>query len=155
MVYMLKDILTDQLQMNAYLYGKDLAASSDEVMSSCIQGCARNPLSFTTEAAGFNMLCSKLIRGETVSDMQGEYAKHSEYDTKEKAAAFLQESVDTLVKTIAEVSDEDLHKEVTAPWGQTMPAYKMAFMASWHMGYHDGQLNYVQALHGDDAVHWM
>lgn len=154
---MLKDILTDQLQMNAYLYGKDLAASSDEVMSSSVQGCVRNPLNFTAEAAGFNVLCSKLIRGEVVPDMMDEYGKQNfaSYDTKDKAAAFLQESVDTLIKTISEVSDEDLHKEVTAPWGQTMPAYKMALMASWHMGYHDGQLNYVQALHGDGEVHWM
>ena len=39
-------------------------------------------------------------------------------------------------------------------WGQTWTKMKLATLCGFHMGYHDGQLNYIQTADGDLAVHW-
>jgi hypothetical protein len=35
-----------------------------------------------------------------------------------------------------------------------MSKFALAHLASIHMMYHDGQLNYIQSLHGDGEIHW-
>ena len=52
------------------------------------------------------------------------------------------------------MSAEQLQEKVTAPWGQEMSKYDLAQMAALNTMYHDGQLNYFQALHGDGEMHW-
>ena len=153
---MLKDILNTQIGEVAYLYGKDLAASSDDIMSSKT-GSARCACEFTAEAAGFNMLAAKLITGQEVEPMTEEQRAnmYAGFDTKDKAAAFFDQSIETLKGAVDSCSEEDLAKPVTAPWGDTMPAHKMVMTAVWHTMYHDGQLNLLQLQHGDDKVHWM
>jgi len=43
---------------------------------------------------------------------------------------------------------------IDLPWG-AQSLYSTAQTAVSHLWYHDGQLNYVQALLGDGEVHWM
>ena len=35
------------------------------------------------------------------------------------------------------------------------PVYMIAQIMVSHIWYHDGQLNYIQSLLGDEKVHWM
>lgn len=153
---MLKDILQTQIGEVSYLFGKDLAASPDELMASK-NGLARTPNEFTAETAGFNMLTAKLITGQAVEPMTEEQRvnMYAGFDTKDKAVEFFNKSVETLQGAVASCSDEDLSKPVTAPWGDTMPAHKMVMTAVWHTMYHDGQLCLLQLQNGDDKVHWM
>jgi hypothetical protein len=40
-------------------------------------------------------------------------------------------------------------------WQIPTPLFTLAHIAVSHLWYHDGQLNYIQALLGDEKVHWM
>ncbi|MEZ5162652.1 MAG: hypothetical protein R2688_02665 [Fimbriimonadaceae bacterium] len=51
---------------------------------------------------------------------------------------------------MAGASDELLNKPITAPFGMEMPVFAIAQIAVSHVWYHDGQLNYIQSLLGDD-----
>ena len=52
-------------------------------------------------------------------------------------------------------SDEALNTVITPPWKMPAPLFSLANVAVSHIWYHDGQLNYIQMLLGDGAVHWM
>ena len=38
--------------------------------------------------------------------------------------------------------------------GKENPAFDLVYFASLHTMYHDAQLNFIQSLNGDLAVHW-
>jgi len=52
------------------------------------------------------------------------------------------------------LSDEELDREVTAPWGAPFKALFLAGVVASHMEYHGGQVNYIQSLYGDAEMHW-
>ena len=47
-----------------------------------------------------------------------------------------------------------MFREIPLPSGKSMSPFACAFMIQHHMTYHDAQLNFIQSLHGDMAVHW-
>lgn len=64
-------------------------------------------------------------------------------------------SVNNLATWIESASEDDMLREVTAPWGMKLTLADLLLHASAHMAYHSGQVNFVQLLHGDDTMHWM
>jgi hypothetical protein len=79
----------------------------------------------------------------------------AEFAVKSVAIARLSEATEALTGAIASASDDTLNQVVTPPWGMPAPLYICAQVAASHIWYHDGQLNYIQCLLGDDKVHWM
>lgn len=137
-------------------YASDLQHISDEQLRTSPMGAARAPITFTAECIGFNLLCAKLISGEQAERMSGEEREqfYASVDSGEKARRMLAMSTENLASTLEKLSDDQVFATVQAPWGDTMKAYALAQMAAMHMMYHDGQVNYVQALYGDDVNHW-
>ena len=76
------------------------------------------------------------------------------FASAEEAEQGIRESAQKLAATVTQMSPDDLQAKVTAPWGQEMSKYDLAQMAALNTMYHDGQLNYFQALHGDGVMHW-
>ena len=76
-------------------------------------------------------------------------------NSKAAALAGLEASVSALTTAIQSVNSDDWATVVTAPWGMEATKSNICGWAALHTVYHDGQLNFIQVLNGDSAVHWM
>lgn len=151
------ELLIGLVQETAYLYGKDLAATPDDLCANCGEGKGRTILNFTAETIGFNHLIAALISGESKSfpTEDERNALAADFDTKATAKVGLETSVAALTAAIQGVSGDDWMTKVTAPWGVEVTRAHLAGWAALHTMYHDGQMNLLQIQNGDTEVHWM
>jgi hypothetical protein len=69
-----------------------------------------------------------------------------------QATRLLQESGEELADAILTLPTMQLGDQITAPFG----VYSVAdccLLGYWNMVYHEGQINYIQTLYGDGAIH--
>ena len=152
-----KTVLKESIQNAAELMVKDLKHIPEDKLTVSPMGCARSPLAFIAEVVGFNMMVAGLLSGKEAKMLNEDErtAFENSFTTKEKGSEEIKSSTKMLCDALDNCSEEDLAREVTAPWGMQMKLYKMAQITGSHMMYHDGQLNYIQCLYGDGAFHWM
>jgi hypothetical protein len=141
--------LVGLIDLASRLYVMDLRALPADSFHVSPMGVARTPQDITTEVAGFNRLCVDML-----SDREHNDGNRELLADVGAAQAEVEESSKALSTTLAGMSPEALLEPVTAPWGQEMSKYDLAQMAAFNTVYHDGQLNYFQALHGDGEMHW-
>ena len=65
------------------------------------------------------------------------------------AAAAITAACDEIARLIAGLSDADLERQVTAPWGAPCTLASVVNQVVMALGYAQGQLNYVQICYGD------
>jgi len=153
----LKQIMSDSLERLGSTYIKDFGWIPEDKCGVSPMGKARTPIEFTVECASLNEFVANTIAGrdprggKTKEDRQ---AYFKAIDTKAAAIKELESSIALLRAAIADIPADGLSTEVESPWGGKTTAFKFATTAINHMSYHDGQLNYIQALYGDDADHW-
>jgi hypothetical protein len=151
------EVLVGLVNETAYLYGKDLDATPDDLCSGCDAEKGRSILAFTAETIGFNFLIASHIAGTPKSfpseDERAEIA--AKFGSKAAAKAGLEESVNALTAAIQSVEASDWMTKVTAPWGAEVTKAHLASWAALHTMYHDGQMNLIQVQNGDTEVHWM
>lgn len=154
---MLKDLLCETVAESAELLKRDLAATSDEMMTKCPSEKNRPMTALVAECAGFNMGIAALIQTGAWPEMSDEEraALMSSVKTKADAVAMLDKSVAQLTGAVQASSEEKLAEKITAPWGTEESLAKMVFWGAAHTFYHDGQLCYLQLMNGDDQMHWM
>lgn len=73
--------------------------------------------------------------------------------TLEMAETFLNRSVTAVCDAIATVAPERLAEQIMMPWGERMSLALSLMAPAQHMRYHEGQVNYIQVLLGDDEYH--
>jgi hypothetical protein len=151
-----KQFLIDYVRKASETYLGDLSHIPQDKLNEIPMGVARPPLEFTAECIGFNSFVAKIVSGVEFARRTPEEreAFFKSIDTFDKAKAGLEDSVNELVGALSALDDEGLAKEVATPWGATMTAFALAHTAASHMSYHDGQINYIQALYGDGEIHW-
>ncbi len=140
----------------AEFFAKDLAALTDEQYNNTYGGVTRSPRNIAAEVAVLTSGTVKLIQGGDVSmpDDSVMQSVESELDTPAKAGHAVKAAALELAKAVKAASDEELAREITMPWGQAFSAYALAHLTATHIMYHDGQINYVQAINGDAEMHW-
>jgi hypothetical protein len=143
------DVLKELIDTTAHLYACDLKALPDGKFATSPMGVARTPQDISTEVAGFNRMCCKLLTNQAPDESKGEMISDAEAASEE-----VQASAAELSSTVASLDPEAFDEMVMAPWGQEISKYGLAQMAALNTIYHDGQLNYFQALHGDGEMHW-
>ena len=118
-------------------------------------GVARSPLYIVVECAVVNGSIAKMLRGEKVDGPSGEARETfmKSFGTTEKALAFLTQETASLYAAIDALDESTLGDIVQTPLGERT-IFGVAGIAGFHMGYHDGQLNYCQMLNGDSEMHW-
>jgi len=79
----------------------------------------------------------------------------SSAESFQKALSVFQTSCDRLSETLANVPDQRLDEEVETSGGQSMPVTRIMSIPAVHVGYHWGQLAYLQTLWGDTEDHFM
>lgn len=138
------------------MYAKDLKAISDEAYTQNCGGCARTVHDFTAECVGITNLIAQVVRGETPSQQGEEIAAEfkESLNTREKGIQGILASSEALASAIEQNTDK-LGNMTQAPWGEPLSVYNLANIGANHIMYHDGQLNYIQSINGDGAVHWM
>jgi hypothetical protein len=139
------------------MYAADINAIPDDKWTATFGGCTRAPNVLTADAISMLQWCTEALKGNLVSDSEGTMLKalEAEISTKGSAIAKLTEAAGAFTEALTSASDETLNAEVMAPWGMPAPLYTLAQIAVSHIWYHDGQLNYIQCLLGDEKVHWM
>lgn len=134
-------------------YLDDLSAMDHEALGWSPGGSARCAYDFTYEVVFVNRrIATRLEGGDPgpASD-DGWITAPSEFKNKETAIREYTEAIDRILA--AWDATEDVDREIKLAKSSTSP-YKLANMCCHHVAYHDGQLNYLQAIRGDDKVHW-
>ena len=110
---------------------------------------ARTIHSQLSECCVINQWTSQILSDRKMSDMKMEEAMvffqkaENEYDTLEKALAFLASSTVNLIAAVHGFPVEKLDEPLTMPWGETRTFLTLATLAVWNMNYHQGQINYI------------
>ena len=143
-------------EMVISFYVKDLEATSEANLCQSPGGQARTPLDFTFEAAFVIRRSAKLFRGETPEPWPYEDTWATcppELASKEKIIGELKAAAAEFLDAYDALGDEKDTKTFKTPMGERTVAEQITF-AAMHTNYHDGQLNYLQALLGDKESHW-
>lgn len=155
MEFDVKQHLRDRVQSAATCYVWDLTDMPETMLSTSPGGVARTPYDFTYEVAQVNRRITMRLRGEEPEPVSEDGFVRAPEAACSKQAAI--QSIESSVKDLLEAWDrlatQDLTKKISSPMGDTDPS-KLMSLAATHMMYHDGQLNYLQAIEGDEEVHW-
>ncbi len=125
-------------------------------MSAKPGGAHRCAFDFTYELVVLNKMMAARLRGETpppTGDGEHYLVAPPEFCTIETASKQIGESVEDVISAVDALDEAGLSEEIEL-WGQQWTKMKLATLCGFHMGYHDGQLNYIQTAGGDLAVHW-
>jgi hypothetical protein len=133
----------------------DLNALPEDKAGVSPGGVARPAIEFVVECGGLNMMVSTLLTGGEFKRRTPEERKafYATFTTREQALAFLDQQTQGLLTTLDGLDENTLGDMIDGPIGP-MTRFALAQLPAMHMMYHDGQLNYLQALHGDDKMHW-
>jgi hypothetical protein len=138
------------------MYCADIKAIPDDKWTATFGGCTRPANDITADAMGMLVFCTKHLNDEDPGDyMEAMTALASEITDKDAAIAKFQEVCGAFSAAVAGASDEKLNHVIMTPWQMPTSLYSLSHTAASHIWYHDGQLNYIQCLLGDEKVHWM
>ncbi len=134
----------------------DLNALAQERHHASPGGCARSALNIVAECAMVNQYIAEyLTTGKAERPSPEQRAAHlASFDTSEKALAYLEKATQQLLEAIGALDEAMLGDVSDQPLRRPMSRFAVAELPAVHMSYHDGQLNYIQTLHGDDQMHW-
>lgn len=131
----------------------DINAIPDEKWSETFGGCSKSAADATKDSVVLLHWAADTIKLGAGASFEGLPA--IDCTTKASAATALAHAGTVFNTALTEASDETLNKVATPPWQMDAPIYMLAQIAVSHVWYHDGQLNYIQTLLGDDKMHWM
>jgi hypothetical protein len=147
--------LVTRIQMSGSLYAADLAAMTDEMLSTSVAGKARTAYDLTYEVISVNDLITEKAKNfvREPKENTGWTKAPMSFCDKQAAIAAFNASIEGVVETLKSAHPEFLDEIVDSPLGP-LPVKRLAGIVPMHIMYHSGQLNYIQTLHGDDEFHW-
>lgn len=150
----LKAFFHKQLASAKDFYIADLRAMTPEMLGSKHKDGQRNAYDFSYEIGFINHRVVARLTGAEPEPWPGGFVQApAELQSKEKIVDYVGGSFDQLMKAWEALPEDQVWREIETPGGKTNPV-DLAYFVAYHTGYHDGQLNYIQALHGDAEVHW-
>lgn len=157
MEFDLKSHLKGMAKRMQGLLTNDLNALPPEKHNNCPGGCAKTALYMVAECAAVNNLVAHYLKtGERKprpsADERDLLLKS--YDTADKVLTFLNQSVTEYLEAVDAYDPARFGERNDEFFGRPMTNFAIAELPCVHMMYHDGQLNYIQQLHGDNEVHW-
>lgn len=156
MSYSIGQGLVGRLRRSTEQYVRDLEALGPEAVAKSPGGKARTPLHFTAEVGFYNKLAAEQVRTGKSPSMGGEEEREKAFNSiqsLEQAIGHLRESTEMLVAEIERRSDDELTEIIDTFLGP-IPMCEYLAVIEAHIQYHDGQLNYLQAINGDDTFHF-
>lgn len=150
-----KAYLSGWLQMVTGMTLADINAIPDDKWSETHGGCSKPCGAMIADAVTNMKWVTGALKGEESDAYSSMGALAETYSDKAAAVSGLSEASAAFGEALNAASDETLNSKVVAPWGQPVAVYSLAQISVNHVWYHDGQLNYIQTLLGDEKVHWM
>jgi hypothetical protein len=137
------------------VYLRDLEVLSEEQLLTSAGGSARTAVDFTFETAMVNLrIAARLRNQEPPAEPEGEWwVAPEELQSKSAIIQYFKDAGEDLLGAAQAIPEEEGGKLVGAP-GSERPAFALVQFASMHTMYHDAQLNFIQSLSGDLAMHW-
>jgi len=138
------------------MFVKDLEALSQSQYETPYQANTRSACDITAEVSGMCLQVAAMLQGETPERPSEEQNQQRSRDLvkKEDGILAMKSAGQQLAETIASVPAEQMTAKFPMPWGEEFTGYQLANLAVNHILYHDGQLNFLQCLHGDQQMHW-
>jgi hypothetical protein len=116
--------------------------------------CGRSVLDQLQECAIANWKWTGILRNMSYANAPAEFVEQVGRLTElEPVLDRLRETAAALTEAILELPDEVMEREIETPWGP-YPLYNGCFHAYWNMAYHEGQINYIQTLYGDNEEYY-
>lgn len=139
------------------MYSADVNAIPEDKWTATFGGCTRSASALTADAISLLVWTAKAMNGNPPSGDYSEFMTRldQECSTREGAIARLKSAIADFNSALTSAGDDTLNKTVTPPWHMDAPLFMVAQVAVSHVWYHDGQLNYIHCLLGDDKIHWM
>lgn len=105
----------------------------------------RSTMEIVAECISVNNGSAALLRGETPAEAQPP-------TTVEEARAALTSSAASFANALRSSDDSVFQRKFQMPWGEVTGEFLIDITIA-NMHYHNGQLNYIQCLYGDDVFH--
>jgi len=138
-------------------YLDDLEVMSEEQLLGSAGGEARKPVDFTYEVAVIQNRVAAILSVKDPGPSpfgEGWIEAPAELASKVAIMEFMQASCDDLLEVARGLTDEQSAIPVGTKPENAKPAYAHLNFLALHAMYHDAQLNFIQSLNGDMAVHW-
>ncbi len=150
-------MLNGWLQGLSDMYTADITAIPEDKLTWVPGGCARPANSITAEVIMMCKYAASICRGEEpeLKEMEGLQQIADGMTTHAVLVKGIQDAIAEFSTALTSATPETLNKVITPPWQMDAPVYMIAQIMVSHIWYHDGQLNYIQSLLGDEKVHWM
>ncbi len=148
-----KAFFAEQLETVKGDFLADLTALEGSQVNTAPGGVARTPLDLAYEVSFVNRRMGKRIRGEAVEPFPEGFMRAPEGYDLEAAKLDFSSTMDELIATWDNLPADELFRPIQLPTEVTHPI-DLVWLACYHTGYHDGQLNYLQSMYGDEKVHW-
>ena len=134
---------------------QDLQALPEDVFSKSFGGVTRTVADIVYEVNLVNDHIGMVMRGEEPFKWPEErwIKAPGDFCTKDIVIGSFVTSSEKVVATAEAFSVEELESPIQTEEGETTRFERCRFM-TLHLWYHSGQLNYIQALLGDDDWHW-
>lgn len=136
-------------------YLEDLSALPDSAFDLSPGGAARSPANFTYEIVCVNRRLATRMRGDDPGPFNPNLWETTpdEFRSRALASQAFSNSTEEFLEVLESIAPEEMEREIPTPSGKTTP-FDLAMFCAMHINYHDGQLNYIQSLHGDTSIHW-
>jgi hypothetical protein len=128
-----------------FLYGLDQVP--DDRLKWSPGGAALAPLALAGKTAGFLGAVTHMVRNRAMPERPG--SPPAPPPGREEAKAAVDAAFGQLRAAIDALTEADLQQPVTMPWGETISLAEMLWSVGSVIGYHQGQLNYLQLAYGD------
>ena len=134
---------------------QDVAVLPDSALLESYGGAARAPINIIYEICYVNRRLATRLKGQDPGPFDVNFwsVTPADFTTREKAVAEFSKTMDEFIGTLEAMPVDQLHAEIPTPSGHTT-AFDLGLFLATHLNYHDGQLNYIQALNGDTDIHW-
>jgi hypothetical protein len=106
----------------------------------------RSAMDVVSECVNVNYRAAAVIKGQPFEEVNYEFA------TAEEARDALNTSAKVYADTMREQDESIFAKTFALPWGEVSGAFLIGITTA-NMHYHNGQINYIQCLYGDDVFH--
>lgn len=133
----------------------DLNALDEDKASASPNAALRPAIKVVAECGAVNGMLAELLATGAASmpSPEEQAAYYAAITTRIEALAALDTGTQKLYAAIDGVLPDRWGETVQTVLGP-MTLLEAAGFAAQHMMYHDGQLNYVHLLHGDNEMHW-
>lgn len=151
----LKDVAVSGLESAIRMFTADLESLPEEAYTKKFGEKTRTVADIVYEVNMVNDHIGMTIRGEEPFPWPegGWIVAPEDFASKAVVMQAFQASAEQFLETAKGFSLEDLEATVATEWGDLTKFSRCRFVA-WHLGYHSGQLNFIQTLVGDDGWHW-